>query len=153
MAILRIAAILFPACAAAPAFAGQMGATSRATATITLSVAPHLEVRSAAGANPASGPGASREYGFCVSANTPTGAYGVSFEPGAGASGRDGAAAIAVEWAGVPIPAGAPVGGFVASARPCSARRSATATLILRRPAGTTSPGAVSPATLLIVPE
>lgn len=150
--ITRVALMLAPACAAGPALAGEIGPTSRATATITLTIAPHLEVRSTGIAGPESPAGGLRSYGFCVSANTPGRAYGLSLEPGA-------APPPPLEWAGtsdragaVPIPAGQVIDGFTASARPCSAGSPATATLI-EAPAPEAGRGSPSQATLLIVPE
>jgi len=150
--IVRLGSALAVLCVAATARAGEIGPTSKATVTISLIVAPHLEVRAVdAGSAPASA-GPLRTFAFCVSGNTATREYGVRLAADGGSSERP-----ALEWAdganvsgGTSIGTGEPAAGFVASSAGCNPGSRANATLIVR-----SSPAAEQPSrpTLLIVPE
>lgn len=156
--VLSIASALSALSIGAPASAGEIGATSSATVTISLTVAPHLDVRQiSVDMGPAAG--GTRTYGFCVSANTPTRRYGVALGAPQDDSAADQASPV-LEWAGAPdVSKGSPIGTrepvarFLAGARNCSGEGSANATLIVRSPSGSSAAQSFPPATLLIVPE
>jgi hypothetical protein len=158
------AAGLAAACTASEASAGEIGANSRETVVISLSVAPRIEVQGIAdlesGGRPPDSTG--QGSGICVSANTATRGYGISLIVPAGAiDPAPGAGRVAILWSGQPagsgaaqIPAGGTVMGFVASASPCTARSDPNARLIIHSLAGAPRGEAGSAAaTLLIVPE
>lgn len=161
-AAIALAAIYAPA----QASAGEIGPSSRATISISLSIAPRIEVRTMSDAELA-GTGANslaESQAICISANTPTRAYGVSLltssasnGPGQGSSGR-----YSVEWidepgksAGARIQPGSTVTGFVAPQGRCTARSSPSALLVIRSLPQTAASAEGSPAaaTLLIIPE
>jgi hypothetical protein len=155
--VLRTASALAVFSFGAAASAGEIGPTSSATATISLTVAPHLDVReTTAAAGPAAGGGA-RTYRFCVSANTPTRLYGVTLAASAEGDSSPDVASPLLEWAGESdvsngrrIGTGEPETGFVAADGSCGGRSNAA--LIVTTPAGHPVAQSFSQ-TLLIVPE
>lgn len=158
--ILCLGSALAALCMGAAASAGEMGAVSKSTVTISLTVAPHLDVRSSAAGSASPSAGSSQKYGFCVSANTPTKEYGVTLATAGEGRGGSSETLPVLEWAGAPdvsnatqIVAGEPVTGFIAAGLDCSADNRVNATLIVRPPSGGAAGRVDSEATLLIVPE
>ena len=158
------ALVLGATCAPAQASAGEIGPSSRGTINISLSIAPRIEVRRISDARLAGANPVAEGEAICISANTPTRAYGVSLltsaasnGPGQGSSER-----YFVEWidepgkaAGARIQPGSTVTGFVAPRGRCTALSSPSARLVVR-PLPQMARGAEgSPpaATLLIIPE
>jgi len=154
--VLRIASALAVFSFGAAASAGEIGPTSSATAAISLTVAPHVDVREImAAAGPAASGGA-RTYRFCVSANTPTRLYGVTLAASEGDSSPEEAPPL-LDWASGPdasnrsqIRAGGPATTFIAAARRCAGESNAA--LIVTPPTGQGARQSF-PQTLLIVPE
>ncbi len=162
----RGAIALAAICAPAQASAGEMGPSSRGTITISLSIAPRMDVRTMSVSELAGTEAKplARSQAICISANTPTRAYGVSLltssawnGPGQGSSGR-----YFVEWideagkfAGARIQPGSTVTGFVAQEGGCTARSSPSARLVIRPLPETAAgvEGSPAAATLLIIPE
>lgn len=148
--------------AASPVRASEIGPISRATVTISLSIAPRVEVQGIEEANLTEG----QARALCVSANTATRGYGVSLLTSPAVTdpawGEGSSRPIAIEWAGGSaaspirrIAAGSTVTGFVAGPGHCTAGSAANASLIVRSlsAGATTGPGRETIATLLIVPE
>ena len=161
-AAMALAAIFAPV----QASAGEIGPSSRGTINISLSIAPRIDVRTVSDANFAgtrAGPDP-QSQAICISANTPTRAYGVSLlsstasnGPALQSSGR-----YFVEWidepeksAGARIQPGSTVTGFVAPRGRCTALSSPSARLVIHPlpQAASDAQGSPAAATLLIVPE
>lgn len=99
---------------------------------------------------------------MCISANTPTRSYGISYVVGSASSGLNAEDTIPVrlEWASEtgtskvnPIPPGATVTGFVAPQAGCGAGGSDVTLIVsaLKSAGGDRAP--LAPVTILIVPE
>lgn len=146
------------------ATAGEIGATSRATVAISLTIAPRVEARSMSGGHGTAAPSAitSTSRAMCISANTPTRSYGISYvapSPNTGSSAQ-GPTPVRLEWAaepgtskGDPIPPGGTVTGFVAPQAGCGAGGDDATLIVSPVKSAGSDQAPLAPVTILIVPE